>query len=129
MKKGMALILMLCISMMFGTLVFAGGTPAITTPAKAGGTMDKIKAGSSEGLTDKIDESTTKLLSIVRQVGILFAVLFICWIGWGMYGAANPQGLAAMKMRIIFFLLGLYVAIFPEDILGAILGIMDYDPT
>lgn len=107
---------------MFTTLAFAGS-------ALADSTLDKVNGSTGTTLVTAVDTATTNLISTIRKVAVLVAIIFIAWIGYGLWFSANPQNLSQMKVKVALFVIGLFVAIDTEQIVGAVLNFMGYKTT
>lgn len=116
MKKGIFITLLLLF--MFSTTSYVGSAFA--------GTLDNVKTSSGDTLVTQIDTATTNLISTVRKAAVLVAIVFVCWIGYSLWFSSNPQSISQMKVRCLFFVAGLFVAIDTEQIVGAVLNFMGY---
>lgn len=117
MKKGIIILFLLAFTMMFST----------TIALAEEGVLSKIKTESTDiALKNKIDTAANKLITTVRSISIVVCVLIAAWIFYSLWFSANPQGLMQMKVRVAFFVVGLYGGLFTESIVGFVLNFMGY---
>jgi hypothetical protein len=100
---------------------------ASAAPASKGGILTEVRTTNQNEALTKADDSTKKIVEITQGFGTLGAIIMICWIGYTLgINGGNANALAQMKTRIVFFILGLYIAFFPVTVLGALFGIFGY---
>lgn len=91
-----------------------------------GNISDRIQTGSGadeKEILTKIDEQVSSIVTTVRVIATIFAVVFIIWIGITFVtSGGHPQKLMQIKSQIVLFFLSLVFIFMAEPIVRFVLS-------
>lgn len=87
--------------------------------------MDEIfGAGGRDSFFDDVSGYASEIVSFIRVVGMIIVALLVVSFGLTLlFSGGDPRSLAALKIKVIFLLIGLTMVFFTESIAGLLLGI------
>lgn len=119
--------LALFISLFSTSFAYAADPTPAPGSSDSGSLIGKISGNGSKEVISKADKTAQGIVDLVRAIGILGAICLGVWIGMTMVANGwNPNALLQMKTRIVFFILGLYVAYQTESLVGAAFNMIGY---
>lgn len=131
--KKTSLLLLLMITILIVTPVIALASTSTPSPATGNKIMvadgsdiltDVQNAESTDSVTSLTKSAKTagnSLITFIRVVGVIVAVLALVFIGYGLWFSPNAKTITEMKVRVGALVLGLIVAFMAEQIVGTVL--------
>lgn len=97
-------------------------------PAFADSVMDEVKSNlGTSSLQNDIDRTAANIVTAVRSIAVVAAVIFLIWAGITFWGAGHdPKAIAAAKGQLIYFLVALFFVMGAEKIVGFIYSIFGW---
>lgn len=109
------------------TALLAVSLAAPALAAGEGGIAGTVKNYSAQSFTNEVDALAARVVSFVRGIAGVAAVLFLIWFGFSLFGAGDdPQKKAAAKGKFVYFLLALILVMGAERIVGLILSLLGW---
>lgn len=102
---------------------------AFSPLAFAGSINEKVKdAGGAEAIATAVDDIASNIVTFVRGIFSIIAVVFVVWAGFVFWGAGgDPARIAQAKRLCGGFIVCLICVFVAETIVGGIIGLFGFE--
>jgi type IV secretory pathway VirB2 component (pilin) len=110
-------------------LVMALGATSVLASQDSGTIKDRVEAASGGGngltaLDEKVNETTTSAVKLLRNIAITAAVLMFIFIAYGLIFSPNINTLVDCKGRVAALVVAIAIIFLAEEIVGTLLGFL-----
>lgn len=119
-KTTTIIILLLMLTLMAFNVAHAGIMDTVNSYTQPGG----------EVIQTEIDALGTNIVTLIRSIFGILAVIFIMWAGFVFWGASgDPNKMMFAKRMLAGFVICMIFVFMAEKLVGGVLGLIDYQNT